>query len=105
MEWYVLNYDWNKHQVVNYNVFSKDSITDLKKARKNKKFTNREQLKEYLKRDFQYHYWSRTEYEIAVGDVMPMSMEELEKIDVYRQLEMNLDRITNYVIDVCKFRF
>ena len=30
---------------------------------------------------------------------------EFEKIDIYRQLEMNLDRITEYIIKELKFRF
>lgn len=105
LEWYVLNYDWNKHKVVDYNIFGKDDVTELKKARRNKKFTNREELKNYLKRDFQYYYWSKAECEILVGDLTSRSFDDLEKIDIFRQIEMNLDRIVDYVISVCKFKF
>ena len=105
LHWYVLNYDCNKKKVVNQDIFLSDYEQELKKARRNKKFTDYNSLKEYLKRDFQYHYWSKAECEIAVGDVYPRSLDELEKIDMYRQIEMNLDRITEYVINQLKFRF
>lgn len=104
LSWKVLNYDFNNHKVVDYEVFSKSYSDELKKARRNKKFTNYNELKEYLKRDFQYHYWSKSECEIMVGDLL-CKEDEMEKIDVYRQLEMNLDRITEYVIRELKFRF
>ena len=105
LHWYVLNYDWNQKKVVNQDIFWRDYEETLKKARRNKKFTDYNSLKEYLRRDFQYHYWSKAECEIAVGDVFPRSLDELEKIDMYRQIEMNLDRITEYVIHQLKFRF
>lgn len=105
LKWCVLNYDWNKKKVVNQNVFYEGTYDELKKARKNKKFSNRQELKEFLRRDFQYHYWSKVECEIMVGDVGIRNIDDLEKIDIYRQLEMNLDQITDYVIKEMNFRF
>lgn len=105
LEWYVLNYDFNKKKIVNQNIFYNGTPDDLRKARRNKKFTNREELKEYLKKDFMYHYWSRAESEILVGGLFAKNDEDFEKIDVYRQLEMNLDQITDYVINKMKFVF
>ena len=46
-----------------------------------------------------YHYWSRSEYEIAVGGLHSKYPENFEKIDAYYQLEMNLDHIVNYIND------
>ena len=104
LSWKVLNYDINKRKVVDYEVFNTKYEEELKKARKNKKFTDRESLKEYLRKDFQYYFWSRAEYEIMVSS-LSCKFVKPEKIDVFRQLEMNLDRITDYVISECKFRF
>lgn len=104
MKWYVLRYDFNSKKVVNYNIFGKETKAELKKARRNKKFNNQEELKEYLRKDFQYHYWSKAECEMAVGDLF-CKPETMEKIDIYRQIEPNLDRITEYVIKECGFRF
>lgn len=105
LEWRVLNYDWNQKKVVNQNIFWSDYEQTLKRARRNKKFNDYNSLKEYLRREFQYHYWCKAECEIAVGDVLPRNLDELEKIDMYRQIEMNLDRITEYVIRELKFKF
>ena len=46
LEWYVLNYDFNKKKIVNQNIFYNGTPDDLRKERRNKKFTNREELKE-----------------------------------------------------------
>lgn len=105
LSWKVLRYDWNKRKVVNSEIFSDDFIEILKRDRKRKKFTDYNSLKDYLKRDFQYHYWSKSECEIMIGSLGEDDIDKFEKIDMYRQIEMNLDRITEYVIDVMQFRF
>lgn len=46
-----------------------------------------------------YHYWSKTECEIVIGGLHCKYLDEFEKIDMYRQIEMNLDKIVKYVID------
>lgn len=106
LDWKVLRYDFNNHKINNYNIFgTSDSYEkQLKKARRKKEFTNYEELKEYLRKDFLYHFWSKSECEILVGS-LSSNLNELEKIDIYRQLEMNLDRITEYIIKELKFRF
>jgi hypothetical protein len=95
LEWNVLNYNWNMEQVVNMNIFKNGFLENLKKdyASKSYGFTT---LKEYIIHYSKYHYWCRREYEIAVGDLDSLQ-ENLEKIDVYRQIEMNIDRIVEYV--------
>ena len=104
LSWKTLNWDSNKRKVVNYEVFGKHYEEELRKARKNKKFTDRESLKDYLRRDFQYHYWSKAECEMMIGGLSE-KFDIPEKIDVFRQLDMNLDRITDYVIEELNFRF
>ncbi len=103
LSWKVLNYDSNKHKIVDYEVL-RFYEEPLKKARKKKEFSNYEELKEWLRRKFMHDYWSKTECEIAVGDLFSKE-DELEKVDIFRQLNMNLDRITEYVIRELKFRF
>ena len=68
-----------------YNEYKKGKIKTL------------ENLKQYLKIILQRQYWSRCEYEIAVGGLSSKYPDEFEKIDAFRQIEMNLDRITEYV--------
>lgn len=97
LEWYVLNYEWNEHKIVNYNIFGQRFVDELYKKVKSKKINNIQELKEYIDSYCKYYYWSRCEYEILVGDLFGKYPSEFEKIDVYRQIEMNIDRITEYV--------
>lgn len=104
LEWYALREDFNKRKIENYNVLS-GWEEKIKKARKNKQFKDYASLKEWLRKEFMYSYWSKCEAEIAVGGLFIKSIEELEKIDIYSQLQPNLDRITEYVIKEMGFRF
>lgn len=104
LEWYVLNHDFNADKIKNQNIFLMSDVDELKKARKNGKFTNKNELKEFLKRRFMNNYWCKAECEILVGGLFSKS-EKFEKIDMYRQIEMNLDQITDYVINQLGFRF
>ena len=78
LSWKVLNWDSSKNKIVDYEIFGKHYEEELKKARKSKKFIDRESLKNYLKRDFQYHYWSRAECEISVGPLWNINPDNAE---------------------------
>lgn len=95
LEWYTLNYSWNEKKVIHFNIFYQDFIDDLKKKYRKGEIKTKQNLKDFILlycRD----YWSRVEYEIMVGDVGG-EPDELEKIDVFSQVEMNIDRIVEYV--------
>ena len=62
------------------------------------KIKDRLQFKECLKGEFMYRYWCKREYEVSVGDLHEKDLSKYEKIDVYDQLEANLDVITDYII-------
>lgn len=91
LEWNVLAYDFNTDKIVHYNIFQKHFYIDLEYS-KPKTFL---ELKEFIKKWARYYYWSRTEHEIMVGGLFKNC--KVEKVDIYRQIEMNLDRITEYV--------
>ena len=101
LELYELNYSWNDKKIIPYNIFGSDYIEKLYKEFKKKNIKSKNDLKEftllYLRK-----YWSRCEYEIAVGGLHSKYPEEFEKIDVFKQVEMNIDRITEYVIQELK---
>lgn len=103
LEWYVLKYDFNKKQVVNYNVMS--GIAELvgKKIRSGAIY-DKKTLKDFLKREFMHDYWCRAEHEMLVGDLGSVLTTHAEKIDIWRQLEMNLDRIVEYVNTQCDLK-
>lgn len=89
--------DFDKKTVRSYNILGHSFAEELAKEIKRKKISNRDQLKEHLKREFMYHYWSKSEFEIAVGGLFT-KYEDLEKLDVWYQIEMNFDNIIDYII-------
>ena len=108
LKWNVLYWNTNKNKVENYNIFSNDFKNNLYEKIKTKKITNYNELKEDINKWAMYHYWSKTECEMAIGPLWPKELKDLEKfekIDMYRQIEMNLDRITEYIINKMEIEF
>ena len=93
LRWYALRWDFNTKKVNNYNVLENIAV-DLSKAVKEKSVHDKITLKEYLKRKLMYYYWSKTECEFYVSG---LHGNEYEKVDIWKQLEPNLDIITEYV--------
>ena len=94
LEWYVLCWDFNSKKMIKYNIFAELIIEDLMKEVKAKRVYNKSILREYLKTQFMYYYWSKVEYEFFASDLNGM---KYEKIDVWRQIEPNLDIIVDYI--------
>ena len=94
LEWYVLRWDFNAKKVVNYNILE-GLAEDIAREVRNKSLYDKSILKEYLKTVFIYNYWSKTECEFFVSDLH--SDECCEKIDMWRQIEPNLNNIVDYV--------
>lgn len=106
LEWYALKIDMNTRKIEKCNVFGHDFVEDLHKSIQKKKVSNYSELKEFIKRYLMYHYWCKTEYEMAVGYMSSnIKQEDLYKVDVYSQLEINLDRIVEYVNAELKINF
>lgn len=103
LEWYALRWDFNEG-LKPYNVFRTDTVEDIRKLRKNGKIQTRADLKEWLKRELMYHYWSKAEHEMIVGPFIYSDVKDFHKVDVWQQLEPNLDRITDYVVGTMGLR-
>ena len=56
-----------------------------------------DEFKKFIERKAQYQWWSRCEYEIILVD-WPCKETE-EKWDIYDQVMMNIDIITNLVME------
>lgn len=105
LEWNVLMWDSNNKKVVNYNVLKQELIEELhKKIVKKKTITNYNELKESIRSWCMYYYRSKCEREILVSG-WPAEDDEFEKIDAWRQIEMNLDRMCEYIIRELKIDF
>ena len=101
LEWYVLRWDFNKKKIIDYNILH-GVAEDLHKYVKKKKVYNRRTLKEYLKSHFMYYYWSKAECEFYISD---LHGDDYEKIDMWRQIQPNLDKIVDYVNIRCNLKF
>ena len=93
LEWYVLRWDFNSKKVINYNILQWRK-EDVANEVRRKSIYNKSILREYLKTTFMYDYWSKTECEFYISD---LHGDDYEKIDIWRQIEPNLDLIVEYV--------
>ena len=97
LQWYVLQYNFNKKKVEYYNIFNHTYIYDsIEMLLKN--FTSYDIFVEQLDKLFRYCFWAKRECEISVGDAFETDIYKLEKIDIYSQLKPNLELIAKYII-------
>ena len=125
LEWNVYREDFNSKKIEKFNIFDHYRFEeDVKKALK--KFDNKEEFAKEVKRDLQYYFWSKCEYEIVLTSWVPhIDKEELmrlnadfeeslakyghepyslcvepnvfKKIDICEQVMLNFDAFVNYV--------
>ena len=95
--YYVITWDFNRDQIEKYNIMDY-LINCFKGIKKNidipKTF---EEYKDFILRKSKYQFWSRCEYECIVHG-FPVKKNEY-KLDVYEQIEMNIDVITKHFIN------
>ena len=100
LTYYAFIYDWNGKRLEWINVLGDRYKEHLVKALKTKteevRITNRNKLKEDLRRYLFYYYASRAECEVLVGDLFcgtdPVKyVDEMVKLDVYQQVIDNID--------------
>ena len=110
LKYMAFRYDWNNHKLVFTNVLAGMEEEIAKKVRKGKKDNwrpvyNYNTFKEWLKGEFMYYYWSKAEHETLIGDLFLKDEKELEKHDIWWQLEPNLDVICKYIINEMRITF
>lgn len=96
MEWNVFLHDFNEQKIVVYNIFKhlrfNDDVKNLLK-----KFDNKEEFAEELRRDLSYYFWSKSEYEIIISPWCGNINTKDIKIDVYDQVMNNWSIFVDYV--------
>lgn len=110
LEWYAFRYDWNSHKLVFTNVLAYMEEEIAKKIRKGAKdnykpVTDYNSFKDYIKRQLMHDYWSKSEHECLIGDFSNNVEKTLEKHDIWWQLEPNLDRICEHIINEMEIKF
>ena len=93
----VINFNFNSSKFEPYDVmpYLVNEYNETKK--KPKTF---DEFKEFVKHKALYQYWGRCEYEVVLHD-WPCDKTE-QKIDVYEQIEMNLDIVTSILMENVK---
>lgn len=94
---YVINYNINKREFVKYDIipYLLNRYEELKD--KPKDF---EEFKSHILKWSRYHWWARCEYEILLVDWPCKQI--TEKWDIHKQVEMNIDVITNIFMNIVK---
>lgn len=97
LEWYVYADNINRKTFEHFNVFDHYRFSEDTKKNFKKNKDNFEEFKENLRRDLMYYFWSKCEWEIILSSWVGKSEEK--KIDVFDQIEPNLEIFTKYVWD------
>ena len=100
LEWYAFYQDFNGDELVYINVLGPRLVEDILKGLRSKseylRIDDYDSLKRRVKTYLMSRYWCKSEYEVVVSNWTGHDMEQ--KIDVWYQLEPNLDRICEYII-------
>jgi hypothetical protein len=90
----VILYDFNARKFIPYDVIPY-LVKCYKESRKKPK--THEEFRKFIEGWSQYRWWSRCEYEIILSDWPNSKIDK--KIDVHWQVMLNIDLITNLVIE------
>lgn len=90
--------DFIKYDVIPYFV----RCYKNKKKQKNKELPSTfEEFKKFVENESRYMFWSRCEYELILSSWPPIKNEREKKIDIHWQIMMNIDNITDIVMNEC----
>lgn len=91
----VIYWDFNKENPSPYDVlpYFRRAYQECKKKDRP---VNREQWKEFITKKGRYMYWARCEYEVIISQWPPT--DKSYKIDIWQQIEANLDLITELLM-------
>lgn len=119
--YFVLLHDFNRNEAIKHDIMP--NILLAYKGCKKKQFwwmfdkpeiapVTKEDFKHFVERVCKYIYWARCEYEWLMIDWPPGKMDTLEqcqkiinssiKIDAWKQIEMNLDVVTDIFVQNIK---
>ena len=96
LEWYAFIYDWNNQKLEYTNILGIDFADDIVKRVNKEKIDNFKDLRSLVRTKLMAQYWCRAEYEVMITDLTLKG--KSYKVDVWSQIEKNLDRIVEYII-------
>ena len=89
------NHTLNKFEKYNIIPSLINRYNEQKELNKNSSF---EEIKKFILSESLYRWWSKSEYEIILANWPTQKYEQ--KIDIYQQIKMNIDIITEIFIDI-----
>lgn len=98
MKWYVLIEDFNKREIVPYNIFNSSKFSDGIAKLLSEGINGYDKFVEDLKNLCRYCFWCKAEYEVMIGGLFVENINELKKVDVYTQLEPNIELLADYIL-------
>lgn len=100
-EWYVLNDNFNRKEIVPFNIFNNITVNQRTNKLCSRYKTHKmsfEDFTEQLRRIIMCEEWSRCEYEILVNGMFS-DEDRVQKIDCYAQALPNIKIIAKYVLE------
>ena len=96
LKWNVFYHDINRQKITTLNIFNHWKFAeDVQKSLK--KFKDKDEFAEELRRDLFYYFGSKCEYEIVVKPWAGGRGHEDIKVDIYTQVRNNWDVFVDYV--------
>ena len=96
MEWNVFYHDSNKQEIITFNIFKHYAFNDnVQKLLK--KYKDKNEFAEKLKRELMYYFWSKSEYEIIISPWCGGRDTKDIKVDIYTQVMNNWSIFLEYV--------
>lgn len=95
LQWNVLYHSINKNKITTFNIFDHCSFA-VAVVRILSTVHSKEEFAKEIRKELQYYFWSKCEYEIIISPWPPRGKPR-EKIDVYEQIVMNWDIFVDYI--------
>lgn len=96
MKWIVYYHNINRDKVETFNIFEHGSFRKYVKEAI-KKYKDKDEFAEQLRKELMYYYWSKAEWEIILSPWVGGRNTQPIKIDVYDQVINNWDVFVEYV--------
>lgn len=98
MKWYVLISDFNKKEIIPYNIFNNGKFVDGIKELLEKGIGEYSTFVEDLAKLCRYCFWCKAEYEVMIGDLFEEDVNKYKKVDVFTQIEPNIELLADYIL-------
>lgn len=103
LEWNVFYHSINSNKITTFNIFDHWKFNeDVQKSLK--KFKDKDEFAEQLRRDLRYYFWSKCEYEIIISPWCGGRDTKDIKVDIYEQVMNNFNIFADYVWNSKKSR-